>query len=142
MAIKTSQEIFRQYRKGVTKKKPHLLWNRVPTKECRIFDDNNAIWYFVVVGSSKLRESTIEFLATQLNKVGNVEELRDPIERLLGDSKFKYTFVKWANPLREVDLDWGKIKIPRKRDTMLYERVKKGHSVEDYIEGIYNIRKG
>jgi len=111
----------------------HILWNWQQSP-----DSPDLARYHVIVVDDKKRDATLEGIFQQIQTAGfSVEKIRRA-EGNVGNSKLKYLFVSFDTPARIDIIDWTKIGKIAKQDTDLYERKRKGFSIESYVEDIYS----
>ena len=103
-----------------------------------VSDDNMRVRYHFVIVDNKGREQIRDGIFNQIQKAGMAVELLRETEGSVRDSRLKYLLVTFDTYLAPREIDWTKIRLPKVPDDRLYERKKKGTSLEAYVMGLYS----
>jgi len=68
---------------------------------------------------------------------GPVEIIREDFGKVIG-TKFNYDLKIIDSRTAPNIIEWGDLSIKNIRDKNLYERIRKGFSVEDYVSNLYS----
>lgn len=122
--------------KRIPNKSRHIRWNWERSED-NFEMDNPFVRYHIVVVDDKNREGIMEKILNQLQKVTEGIELIRKTEGKVKGSKFRYLFGTYDSMVAPRIIDWSGISKNVKRDPQLRERVKEGHTIEDYVFNIY-----
>lgn len=118
--------------KKISLNKPHVRWNWEKSLE-----GEKVRYFFVVVGERRDREKNLNgFLGGLNNYGGAIENIREDSGKVFG-TKFRYDFNVFDSRASPEMIEWDDLSIPYLRDKNLYERIKKGYSVENYVADLY-----
>jgi hypothetical protein len=118
--------------KKISLYKPHIRWNWEKSLE-----GDKVRYFFVVVGERRDRERNLKSILECLNNYGGaIENIRKDSGKVFG-TKFRYDFNIFDSRTSPEMIEWDNLSIPHSRDKNLYERIKKGCSIENYVADLY-----
>ncbi|MEX0932775.1 MAG: hypothetical protein WDZ77_01610 [Candidatus Pacearchaeota archaeon] len=130
--MKTIQES----RKIESVRSPHVRYHWESSK-----DDKGILKYGVLV-VSKYRVQREEIMDRIFGDIASIhsgiEVLREVEGSILNSHGLRYLFNQFDTPVKPSEIQWHDFGLPVVRDRGLYERVKKGASVEAYIESLFS----
>jgi len=95
-------------------------------------------YIFIVSGERSDRENNLEILMEQLQSYGgSIIKVRPSTFGKTKNTKFRYALHILDSRTAPGMINWQKFSLPRVQDKKLYERIKKGFSVEDYVMNLY-----
>lgn len=101
-------------------------------------DSDEMVRYIVVVSGDRLdRKNSLEILTEQLRKYGGAVELIRQSSGKTKGTKFRYDFSVLDSRTAPDMINWNNFNLPKIQDKKLYERIKTGLSVEDYVANLY-----
>ena len=127
------KNIEKNFGKKVLVTDKHVRW------DCeRSLDNDEMLKYvFVVSGERRDREKNLKSILESLQKYGgSIEHIREDSGKVEG-TIFHYDLKIMNSRTAPEMIEWRNLSIPNVRDTNLYERIKKGCSIENYVADLY-----
>ena len=101
-------------------------------------DNSLLLRYHVLVVGDKKRKQIVEKVYKDLGKItGGIEEKRR-VEGKVSGSKLRYLLVSFDHSVGPEFVRWYDLGCPVIPDDDLYERKKKGLSIESFVAGLYS----
>ncbi len=111
----------------------HILWDCGKSSN----DDKLLTYYISICGERKDRINFYNKIIEHLDSYGG--GIIDPVERKGKNvgTPYRYRFVTFDSRVNSDCIRWDTFNITKIRDDNLYERIKKGCSIDRYIEDLY-----
>lgn len=116
--------------KRVPKKSRHIEWNWEQSSD----DPEKVRYHFVIVDDKNRKEKINRIIQNLCEWGGAIEPIRRDIEGPVIGSGFRYLFESYDINQKPCMINFTLLGKPVMRNKGLYERVKKRHSIEQYVE--------
>ena len=117
---------------NVPRNSRHVRWNSEQSP-----DNSLLVRYHVVVVGDKKRKQAVEKIYRDLGRItGGIEEKRR-VDGKVSGSKLRYLLVSFDHPVAPGFVRWYNLGCLVIQDDDLYERKKKGFSIESFVAHLY-----